>query len=571
MYGPGTVLANRYRLDERIGGGGMGEVWRGTDQVLERTVAVKMMRHELVEEPGFAERFLSEARTMAAIKHPGVVAIHDYQGDEAIAFLVMEYVEGEALSRRLHRFGRIDPVRTMRLIAQAADALHAAHLKGVVHRDIKPGNLLVTATDTVILTDFGIARSAASTPLTATGAVVGTPSYLAPEQVLGKPATARSDVYALGVVAYECLTGRRPFDGDNPFEIAMKRLREPPPPLTDHAPPEVVAVVDRALAADPEQRWQTAAELAEAARRAAGGAAAAPAADPGPTEAAGAAKTTPAAASGSAKPAEFAPARVPVAEPRPASPPTKVEPPPPEPNRPASQPTVVPPPAPAPPSPPPATAPPPAYPTPPPPWQPPPRPVVVSMAAVLLLVSSVALTLYFGGTLRSFGPFLETYESYLDNSGVSDPAGAAQSTGLLGRLVTGAGLVMSLLTLLLTWPVLRGRRAARGWVLTFGAFLLCCCGIPIAVDSFGNGLGTLGTTPADREALNQILVEQMPSWYPLVSGPLPVIGLAGLLAATFLLNLPPAVRYFHRPRFTSYYQQYYYPYPPYRYGYPPHR
>src|SRR5690606_33504424 len=271
MYGPGTVLADRYRLDERVGGGGMGEVWRGTDQVLERTVAVKMMRHELVEEPGFAERFLSEARTMAAIRHPGVVAIHDYRGDDANAFLVMEYVEGEALSRRLHRSGSIDPTRTMRMIAQAADALHAAHLNGVVHRDIKPGNLLVTPTDTVVLTDFGIARSAASTPLTATGAGAGTPSYLAPAQVLGQPATARSDVYAPGVLAYECLTGRRPFDGDNPFEIAMKRLREPPPPLPGHIPAEVVAVVERALAADPEQRWQTAADLAAAARRAAGG------------------------------------------------------------------------------------------------------------------------------------------------------------------------------------------------------------------------------------------------------------------------------------------------------------
>src|SRR5690606_23425323 len=418
MYGPGTVLADRYRLDERVGGGGMGEVWRGTDQVLERTVAVKMMRHELVEEPGFAERFLSEARTMAAIRHPGVVAIHDYRGDDANAFLVMEYVEGEALSRRLHRSGSIDPTRTMRMIAQAADALHAAHLNGVVHRDIKPGNLLVTATDTVVLTDFGIARSAASTPLTATGAVVGPPSYLAPEQVLGKPATARSDVYALGVVAYECLAGRRPFDGDNPFEIAMKRLREPPPPLTSHAPAEVVAVVERALAADPEQRWPTAADLAEAARRAAEGASAAA----GPAGVSGTAKTTPV-ASGTAKPAEFAPARVPVAEPRPAPPPTKVEPSPPVPSHPAS-----PPPA-APPSPqPPTAAPPPAYPTPPPPWQPPARPAIVPVAALLLLASSVALSLYFGGALRSVGPFMETYESYLENSGVSDAAGAAQAT-----------------------------------------------------------------------------------------------------------------------------------------------
>ncbi|MGH3683119.1 MAG: serine/threonine-protein kinase, partial [Natronosporangium sp.] len=266
MFGPGALLADRYRLDDRVGGGGMGEVWRATDQVLERTVAVKVMRPELLEEPGFAERFLVEARTMATIRHRGVVGVHDYRSDEAGAFLVMEYVDGEALSRRLHRLGRLDPARTMELVAQAADALQAAHDRGVVHRDIKPGNLLVTADDQLVLTDFGIARSAASTPLTATGAVIGTPSYLAPEQVLGQPATARSDLYALGVVAYECLAGRRPFDGENPFDIAMKRLREPPPTLTAGASPAVLAVVERALAADPERRWPSAAELAAAAR-----------------------------------------------------------------------------------------------------------------------------------------------------------------------------------------------------------------------------------------------------------------------------------------------------------------
>lgn len=253
MYGPGALLVDRYRLDARVGGGGMGEVWRATDQVLDRTVAVKVMRPELMEEPGFAERFLVEARIMATIRHPGVVGVYDYRTD-AGAFLVMEYVAGEALSRRLHRLGRLDPAVTMTLLAQAADALQAAHDRGVVHRDIKPGNLLVTEHNQLVLTDFGIARSAGSTPLTATGAVIGTPSYLAPEVVLGKPATPRSDLYALGVVAYECLAGRRPFEGDNPFEIAMKRLREPPPTLAVDAPAAVLAVVEGALAPDPEDR-----------------------------------------------------------------------------------------------------------------------------------------------------------------------------------------------------------------------------------------------------------------------------------------------------------------------------
>jgi serine/threonine protein kinase len=264
--GPGTVLAERYRLDERIGGGAMGEVWRGTDTALDRTVAVKIVRPELLDESGFRERFLIEARTMARIKHHGVVAVHDYHSDPELAFLVMEYVEGESLSRRLHRSGRLDPIRTMTMVAQAGDALQAAHDKGVVHRDVKPGNLLVTTNDAVVLTDFGIARSVAASPLTATGAVVGTVSYLAPEQVLGKPATPRSDVYALGVVAYECLAGRRPFDGENPFDVAMKRLREAPPTLAGDIPPTVLAVVERALAPDPEQRWASAAEFARAAR-----------------------------------------------------------------------------------------------------------------------------------------------------------------------------------------------------------------------------------------------------------------------------------------------------------------
>jgi serine/threonine-protein kinase len=296
MTGRGAVLAQRYRLDERVGGGAMGEVWRGTDTSLDRTIAIKIVRPELIEEPGFRERFLVEARTMARIKHHGVVAVHDYHSDPSLAFLVMEYVEGEALSRRLHRFGRLDPVRTMSIVAQAADALQAAHDKGVVHRDVKPGNLLVTTGDQIVLTDFGIARSVAAAPLTATGAVVGTVSYLAPEQVLGKPATAQSDLYALGVVAYECLSGRRPFDGDNPFEIAMKRVRGAPPALGNDVPPAVLAVVDRALAADPEQRWATAEELARAARRAASAGSAGRATVPGPRSGAPAGAGAPAAA-----------------------------------------------------------------------------------------------------------------------------------------------------------------------------------------------------------------------------------------------------------------------------------
>ena len=269
MISPGVTLGGRYRLDERIAGGGMGDVWRGTDEVLGRTVAVKILLPALLDEPGFAERFRGEARTMATINHPGVVDVYDYGSDQQLAFLVMEYVEGDALSRTLSRVGRLTPARTMALVAQAADALQAAHANGIVHRDVKPGNLLVRPNGTLVLTDFGIARSALVGQLTAAGSVLGTASYISPEQAAGGTATAASDVYALGVVAYQCLSGHRPFDGATPIEIAMKHVRDTPRPLPADIPPSVRGIVDRALAKDPGARWPTAAAMATVARHAA--------------------------------------------------------------------------------------------------------------------------------------------------------------------------------------------------------------------------------------------------------------------------------------------------------------
>ncbi|WFE50941.1 serine/threonine-protein kinase [Micromonospora sp. WMMD1155] len=267
MLSPGVQLGNRYRLDERIASGGMGDVWRGTDQVLGRTVAVKSLLPALLDDPDFGERFRGEARTMATINHPGVVDVYDFGNDQQIAFLVMEYVEGDALSSTLSRVGRLTPARTMALVAQAADALHAAHEKGIVHRDVKPGNLLVRPNGTLVLTDFGIARSDMVGQLTAAGSVLGTASYISPEQATGGVATPASDVYALGVVAYQCLAGRRPFEGDNPLDIAMKHVREKPRPLPADIPPQVRAVVERALAKDPAARWPSAAALAGVARQ----------------------------------------------------------------------------------------------------------------------------------------------------------------------------------------------------------------------------------------------------------------------------------------------------------------
>jgi serine/threonine protein kinase len=270
--GPGTVLAGRYRLTEHIAGGGMGDVWRGVDDVLARTVAVKILLPSLVAEPGFAARFRDEARTMATINHPGVVNVYDYGADAGVTYLVMEYVEGDALSKTLSQVGRLTPQRTMSLIAQAADALQAAHDKGIVHRDVKPANLLVRPNGTLVLTDFGIARrEAAASNLTAVGSVLGTASYISPEQASGYGATPLSDVYGLGVVAYQCLAGRRPFEGASPIEIAVQHVEAVPPPLPPDVPPAVRMLVERCLAKAPGARFPSAAALAAAARAAGAG------------------------------------------------------------------------------------------------------------------------------------------------------------------------------------------------------------------------------------------------------------------------------------------------------------
>jgi eukaryotic-like serine/threonine-protein kinase len=272
QVGPGTVLAGRYRLTEHIAGGGMGDVWRGVDDVLARTIAVKILLPSLVAEPGFAARFRDEARTMATINHPGVVNVYDYGADGGVTYLVMEYVEGDALSKTLSQVGRLTPQRTMSLIAQAADALQAAHEKGIVHRDVKPANLLVRPNGTLVLTDFGIARrEAAASNLTAVGSVLGTASYISPEQASGLGASPLSDVYALGVVAYQCLAGRRPFEGASPIEIAVQHVEAIPPPLPPDVPPAVRALVERCLAKAPGARFPSAAALASAARAAGAG------------------------------------------------------------------------------------------------------------------------------------------------------------------------------------------------------------------------------------------------------------------------------------------------------------
>ena len=269
----GRVLGDRYELLLPLASGGMGRVWRARDTLLERPVAVKVLRQELTGDATFRARFRAEAQHTAALHHPNVASVFDYGevevDGECLAYLVMELVEGEALSTLLERQGRLDPARTLDVLRQTSAALAAAHAAGLVHRDVKPGNVLVGNDGAVKIADFGIAWSASSVPLTGTGQVVGTAHYLSPEQADGGKATPASDVYALGTVAYECLAGRRPFDGENAVQIALKQIREEPAPLPADVPAPIRAVVERAMAKDPAARYADGAALREAVEAAA--------------------------------------------------------------------------------------------------------------------------------------------------------------------------------------------------------------------------------------------------------------------------------------------------------------
>jgi eukaryotic-like serine/threonine-protein kinase len=267
-----TLLGDRYRLDRRIAIGGMGEVWRAEDTVLSRTVAVKVLKSELTQERTFLERFRTEARTTASLQANGIANVFDYGEvaaghDIPVAYLVMEYVDGEPLSAQLARDGRLPAARVLEIVRQAALALAEAHRVGMVHRDVKPGNLLVRRSDGAVkITDFGIARAADAVPLTQNGMVVGTAQYFSPEQAEGRVVGPPSDVYSLGVVAYECLAGRLPFLADSPVTVAMMQIRDVPPPLPPDVPGPVQALVMRILAKDARQRFADGGELAEAVR-----------------------------------------------------------------------------------------------------------------------------------------------------------------------------------------------------------------------------------------------------------------------------------------------------------------
>ena len=261
----GQVFGSRYELVSRIAIGGMGEVWKANDIVIGRVVAIKILKEEYLGDPGFRERFRAEARHAALVNHEGIANVFDYGEEESHAFLVMELVPGEALSTILERDKILPASKVLHIVAQTAQALHAAHQAGLVHRDIKPGNLLITPDGTVKITDFGIARLADQVPLTATGQVMGTVQYLAPEQAGGKPASPLTDVYSLGIVAYEALAGKRPFRGESQVAIAMAQIKEKPPELPSSIPEPVRHLVMSCMAKKPEGRPASAHDLAQAA------------------------------------------------------------------------------------------------------------------------------------------------------------------------------------------------------------------------------------------------------------------------------------------------------------------
>lgn len=260
----GTILGDRYALTDRIAAGGMGEVWSATDTVLGRTVAVKILNPALSQQSGFLERFRAEARYSAALHHPNITTVFDYGEDHGSAYLVMELVAGQPLSQIISDHGPLSAQVTTSILIQAATALEAAHQGGVVHRDVKPANILMTPAGTVKLTDFGISRLVNTAPLTQTGQVLGTAQYLAPEQVRGKSATAASDIYALGVVGHEMLTGRRPYEAETAVATALAHLNQPTPQLPDTVPVGLRTVINAALAKDPAERPATAASMAHA-------------------------------------------------------------------------------------------------------------------------------------------------------------------------------------------------------------------------------------------------------------------------------------------------------------------
>ncbi len=264
--GSGSTIAGRYSVGETLGRGGMGEVRAGRDLRLERDVAIKFLSREVAARPKARDRFDAEARAAARLSHPNIVVVYDSGEHEGVPFLVMERLPGRSLADELTR-GPLAAERVRTLGVEVLAALGAAHAAGIVHRDVKPGNVLLTPEGTVKVADFGIAKSVDGVDLTTTGMLLGTPSYLSPEQLAGQPATPASDIYAVGVMLYEALAGTKPYTGPSPLALARAVEAGRPTPLHSlrpDAPPDLVAVIERAMEKEPTRRFATADAMAAA-------------------------------------------------------------------------------------------------------------------------------------------------------------------------------------------------------------------------------------------------------------------------------------------------------------------
>src|SRR3954449_12003134 len=260
----GTLISERYRLEEKIRSGGMSSVYRAFDPTLERWVAIKLMHRDISSDPDQLERFRREARAVASLNHPHIVTVIDAGEDDGAPYIVFEYVEGETLKDRIRRLGRLPVAEAVAYAVEIGRALECAHEHLLVHRDVKPQNVLIDADGRAKVTDFGIARSLEAQGLTATGRVLGTTDYVSPEQALGHEVTAQSDIYSLGIVLYEMLTGEVPFQADTQVAVAMKHVREPLPDVQRRRPEvsaALAAVVDRATAKETERRYATVTEM----------------------------------------------------------------------------------------------------------------------------------------------------------------------------------------------------------------------------------------------------------------------------------------------------------------------